>query len=68
MRTPDDLARQLGKVADVLALADRHFTAEAEMNAALHMAAQVRPAPLAVAITGARQDLDRLIGELTEEA
>lgn len=68
MRTPDDLARQMQKVADVLAVVDRHLTAEASMNAALHMAETVRPAPLAVAVSAAKDDLLRLIGEMSEEA
>ena len=63
-RTNDDLRRELEKIAEPLDLAVKHFRAEAEMNAALHMAATVRPAPLAVAIEGARDDLYRLIAEL----
>jgi hypothetical protein len=66
-RTPEDLRRQLEKIADPLDMAAKHFKAEAEMNAALHMAPNVRPAPLAVAIEGARDDLYRLIAELTED-
>lgn len=66
MRTPEDMARQLGKVLDAVELAHKHFSAEADMNAALHMSATVRPAPLAVAIESARDDLVLLIGELEE--
>lgn len=67
MRTPDDLSRQLAKVRDAVTLADTHFRAEAEMNAALHMASEVRPAPLAMAIAAAKDDLTRLIEELSAE-
>jgi hypothetical protein len=65
-RTDGDLVRQLEKVRDTVAMADKHFTAEAEMNAALHMAPTVRPAPLVRGDHGRRDDLDRLIGELKE--
>jgi hypothetical protein len=67
VRPADDLARQLTKVLDAVELAHQHFDYEARMNAALHMNSNVRPAPLAVAITAARDDLARLIGELEEE-
>jgi len=46
-----DIIRELEKTLDVLRACDRHFTAEAEMNAALHMATTVRPAPLASAVS-----------------
>lgn len=67
MRTPEDLARQLSKVLDAVELAHIHFSAEAKMNAALHMSTTVRPAPLATAIEAALDDLVRLISELEEE-
>ena len=57
----DNTKRELRKVLDVLRVAERHFRHEAEMNAALHMAASVRPAPLAVAIEGAAMDLEMLL-------
>jgi hypothetical protein len=66
-RSPVDLARELAKVADALAMADVHFQAEAEMNAALHMSPTIRPAPLAAAISTAHQELSRIISELEEE-
>lgn len=65
---PTDLAREIQKIADVLAVVDRHFDYEAQMNAALHMALTVRPAPLAVAVATAKADADRLIEELTAYA
>jgi hypothetical protein len=68
VRSAQDLARDLSKVFDVVEAADQHFRAEAQMNAALHMNPNVRPAPLAVAMAGARDDLDRIITELNEEA
>lgn len=67
MRRPVDLARELQKIADVVDVIDTHFQAEAQMNAAQHMATTVRPAPLAMATTGAKDDLHRLIAELEEE-
>lgn len=66
MRTPADLTRELSKIADVFEVVDRHFNAEAEMNAALHMSPIVRPAPLAIAVHAAVFDLSRLIGEIGE--
>lgn len=66
MRNAQDLRRQLEKIADVVSLANVHFRAESEMNAALHMASEIRPAPLATAIAGASDDLTRLIAELSE--
>lgn len=65
MRTPEDLARQLGKVQDVLDVAVRHHVAKCESNAALHLS-PVRPDPLTAALQGAAQDLARLREELTE--
>jgi hypothetical protein len=56
-----NLKRELQKVLDVLDVASQHFEHEAKMNAALHMAPAVRPAPLAVAITGARDTLRQVI-------
>lgn len=64
MRDTANLIRDLTKVADVLAKADEHFAAEGAMNAALHMSATVRPAPLASAVAGARADLARVIFDL----
>lgn len=51
-----DVAREVHKLADVLRAADKHFTAEGEMNAALHMATTVRPAPLAAAVHASYED------------
>lgn len=64
MRPPEDLARELGKIADTLVWADRHFQAEAAMNAAAHMNVTVRPAPLASSVSQSLDDINRLIGEL----
>lgn len=63
-RSPEDLARELLKIRDAVQGANVHFYHEARMNAALHMSADVRPAPLAAAIRSAVTDLDRLIMEL----
>ena len=53
----DNGLRELVKVYDVLRVAADHFEHESKMNAALHMAPNVRPAPLAVAVSGARDSL-----------
>jgi hypothetical protein len=58
----ENTKRELQKVLDVLEVVDRHFGHEAEMNAALHMAASVRPAPLSVAVAGACGALRTIIG------
>lgn len=58
--SPDE-AREVQKVLDILEVVQRHFRHEAQMNAALHMAAEVRPAPLAAAVDTAVITLDKLI-------
>jgi hypothetical protein len=67
MRTASDIVRELQKISDVIDLVDKHFMAEAEMNAAQHMASVVRPAPLTMATAQAKDDLHRLIKELEDE-
>jgi len=56
-----DRIRELEKIQDVLLACDRHFAAEAQMNAALHMSSTVRPAPLAAATAGAVESIRLLI-------
>lgn len=63
----DNLVRELQKVSDTLKAADRHFTAEAQMNAALHMAESVRPAPLAAAVSTALGSIEQLIVDVQAE-
>jgi hypothetical protein len=63
-----DVAREVEKIADVLAMADKHFRAEGEMNAALHMATSVRPAPLASAVHGAYEDAVQLVTTIRDGA
>lgn len=62
-----DLIRELEKALDVLRACARHFNAEAEMNAALHMSEAVRPNPLTAAvntaIAGGEQALARYQGK-----
>lgn len=65
--TTADLIRQLEKVRDAVEVADAHFQAESRMNAALHMNPTVRPAPLAVAVATALDDLTNLIVDLTND-
>lgn len=50
----NDVIREFEKALDVLEQCERHFSAEAEMNAALHMSNTVRPAPLAAAVAATR--------------
>jgi hypothetical protein len=64
MRTNDDMRRELEKITDAVDAAVRHFRAQAEADAALHMATVVRPNPLTVAVEAAAHDLHRLINEL----
>jgi hypothetical protein len=59
--TNADLRRELSKIYDVLLLVDEHLAAKDKMNAALHMAREVRSTPLSVAVSGAREDLGALI-------
>lgn len=66
MRSPTDLARELTKIADVLDAVDRHFVAQGAADAALHMAPTVRYNPLSVAVAAAKDDIHRIINELSE--
>lgn len=59
-----DMIRELEKILDALTWADLHFDAEASMNAALHLNATVRPAPLASEIASAKQGVERLLADL----
>lgn len=59
-----DAVRELEKALDVLEACERHFTAEAEMNAALHLADKVRPAPLAARVSTAVAEVARAIDRL----
>lgn len=61
---PEDLVRELEKILDALTWADQHFDAEARMNAALHLNATIRPAPLASEIASAKQGVERLLADL----
>lgn len=58
-----DAVRELTKALDVLRACARHFNAEAEMNAALHLSFNVLPNPLAsavnTAVSGAELALER---------
>jgi len=55
----EDAARELDKAADALEAASRHFNALAKSNAALHLAQDVRPTPLAVLVEGAAYEARR---------
>lgn len=66
-----DALREIDKLLEVVYAANRHFVAEGEMNAALHLSENVLPNPLAAKVAlslregiGARQRLERrLTGE-----
>lgn len=51
-----DALREIEKLLDALTAAGRHFNAEAEMNAALHLTENVMPNPLAAKVNGAVRD------------
>lgn len=59
-----DALRELEKLLEVITAANRHFVAEGEMNAALHLSESVLLNPLASKVGGALRDgnvaLDRL--------
>lgn len=66
-----DALREITKLLDTLTAAERHFNAEAEMNAALHLSEKVMPNPLAAKVSGAVRDgaiaWDRLMRRLLGE-
>lgn len=62
-----DLHRELLKIRDVLVATDEHLAAKDAMNAALHMAREVRATPLAAAVRGARRDIERLLASVAGE-
>lgn len=51
-----DALREIGKLMEALTAAERHFNAEAEMNAALHLSEKVMPNPLAAKVSGTVRD------------
>ncbi len=61
MTNNNDLRRELVKVLDVLENATIYFQHQSKMNAELHMAKSVRPAPLATAVESATVDLKGFI-------
>lgn len=60
-----DLYRELEKARDVLEVVDRYLSHQAAMNAALHLAEQVRPNPLAARVATALAELDQAVARLT---
>jgi len=57
----EDEVRELRKVRATLEWVDRHFDAEAQMNAAKHMNDRVIPNPLAAAAATAFNTIHQLI-------
>jgi hypothetical protein len=51
-----DALREIEKLLEAIAAADRHFVAEGAMNAALHLSEKVLPNPLAAKVGGALSD------------
>jgi hypothetical protein len=66
-----DALRELTKLIEALQAAERHFNAEAEMNAALHLSEKVLPNPLAAKVSSAVRDgyvaWDRLVARMNGE-
>ena len=66
-----DALREIEKLLEVVTAANRHFVAEGEMNAALHLSETVLPNPLASKVGGAVRDgtvaLERLTKRLHGE-
>jgi len=60
--TPNE-RRELEKITDALDAAHRHFQAQAEADAALHLASVVRPNPLASLVSVARDSAHILLAE-----
>lgn len=63
--TNEDTIRAMEKALDVLQMVERAMQAEAEMNAAKHMAPVVRPVPLAAAVSTQVADLQSTIERLS---
>lgn len=49
----EDALREIEKLLEALMAADKHFMAEAEMNAALHLTDKIMPNPLAAKVSTA---------------
>lgn len=63
-RSAANTRRELCKVLDAVTAAARHHVAKDTMNAELHLAGQVRHAPLTVELQTAVQTINQLIAEL----
>jgi hypothetical protein len=59
MVDPEDAARELDKAADALEAASDYLAKMNAMNAALHLAKEVRPSPLAARISTALDEARR---------
>lgn len=57
---PDDVRRELSKIAVALEGAEARLARENESNAALHMSDRVLYSPLTVAVINARKSLARV--------
>ena len=57
-----DLYRELEKARDALRAARRHFDSQADADAALHLAEQVRPNPLAARVALAVEQAESALG------
>lgn len=64
----DNTKRELKKIRLTLEWCNRHFEAEAQMNAAKHKSETVLPNPLAADVSLALVNLDRLMMEPTDGA
>lgn len=59
-----DLRRELEKAVETLAACNRHFTAAAEANAALHLSDRVLPNPLAARVALTLENAQRALDEM----
>lgn len=66
--TNADLIRELQKIHDTLVRTHEYLYLQARANAALHMAREIRPAPLVGALSIANANLDLLIQDLESGA
>lgn len=62
----EDFIRELEKAEMALAACDRHFSAAAEANAALHLSDRVLPNPLASALALALENLRAFLARARE--
>ncbi len=63
----EDLIRELTKILDTLAWAEKHLAFQNEANAALHLNERVFYSPLTTQVHNAYESVERLLLELKQE-